>query len=116
MKARITAQTTLSGFTPVVQEAAAITARQMAKMMYDDILDDMNDRFILALALALNDKLGYKARGIKTILSAVGEIVEGYDETEHGDDRDVRAEIRRSNSAMLAELRSRGIELDWNNV
>lgn len=116
MKARITAETTLGGFTPVVQEAAAITARQMAKTMYYDILDDMNDRFILALALALNDKLGYKAHGIQTILSAVGEIVEGYDETEKGDDRDVRAEIRCSNKAMRAELEARGIVLEWHNV
>lgn len=116
MKARITAQTTLGGFTPVVQEAAAIASRQMAKMMYNDILDAMNDRFIYALALTLNDKLGYKARGIQTIVSAVGEIVDGYDETERGDDRDVLAEIRCSNNAMIAELRSRGIELDWKNV
>lgn len=116
MKARITAQTTLDGFSPVVQEATAIVARQMAKSMYDDIIDATNDRVILALALALNDKLGYKTRGIQTIVSAVGEIVDGYDETEHGDDRDVLAEIRCSNKAMIAELRSRGIELDWKNV
>lgn len=116
MKARITAQTTLGGFTPVVQEATAIVARQMAKSMYNDIIDATNDRVILALALALNDKLGYKARGIQTIVSAVGEIVDGYDETERGDDRDVLAEIRCSNKAMIAELRSRGIELDWHVV
>jgi hypothetical protein len=116
MKARITAQTTLAGFTPVVQEATAIVARQMANSMYNDIIDVTNDRVILALALALNDKLGYKARGIQTIVSAVGEIVDGYDETERGDDRDVLAEIRCSNNAMIAELRSRGIELDWKNV
>lgn len=116
MKARITAQTTLGGFTPVVQEATAIVARQMAKSMYNDIIDATNDRFIYALALALNDKLGYKTRGIQTIVSAVGEIVGGYDETERGNDRDVLAEIRCSNNAMIAELRSRGIELDWKNV
>lgn len=116
MKARITAQTTLDGFPPVVQEATAIVARQMAKSMYDDIIDATNDRVILALALALNDKLGYKTRGIQTIVSAVGEIVDGYDETERGDDRDVLAEMRCSNKAMIAELRSRGIELDWKNV
>lgn len=113
MKARISAQTTLGGFTPVVQEATAIVARQMAKSMYNDIIDATNDRFIYAIALALNDKLGYKARGIQTIVSAVGEIVDGYDETERGDDRDVLAEIRCSNNAMIAELKSRGIELDW---
>lgn len=116
MKARITAQTTLGGFTPVVQEATAIVARQMAKSMYNDIIDATNDRVILALALALNDKLGYKARGIQTIVSAVGEIVDGYDETERGDDRGVLAELRCSNNAMIAELKSRGIELDWKNV
>ena len=116
MKARITTQTTLGGFTPVVQEATAIVARQMAKSMYNDIIDATNDRVILALALALNDKLGYKARGIQTIVSAVGEIVDGYDETERGDDRDVLAEMRCSNKAMIAELKSRGIVLDWENV
>lgn len=111
MKARITAQTTLDGFSPVVQEATAIVARQMAKSMYNDIIDATNDRVILALALALNDKLGYKARGIQTIVSAVGEIVDGYDETERGDNRDILTEIRCSNNAMIAELKSRGIEL-----
>ena len=113
MKARITAETTISGFSPVIQEAAAIVARDMANQMYNDILDGMNDRFILALALALNDKLGYKTRGIQTILSAVNEIIEGYDETECVKDRDVRAEICSSNKAMREELESRGIVLEW---
>ena len=116
MKARISAQTTLGSFTPVVQEATAIVARQMAESMYNDIIDVTNDRFIYALALALNDKLGYKARGIQTIVSAVGEIVDGYDETERGDDRDVLAEMRCSNNAMKGELKSRGIVLEWDRV
>ncbi len=112
MKARITAQTTRSSLPLYVQEAAAVVARDIAKQMYDDMLDCMNDRFILSLSLALNDRLRYKETGIQSVLSAIQEIIEGYDEQEGDNKLAPLDDIRKINDAMKGELASRGIAFE----
>lgn len=115
MKARIGGRTTYEGLSPSLRKVVDVVATQLAEEQWKAVQSTAEDRFIYALALALNDCLGYREKGISKIINAVGEILTGYGEDCYTpkEDRIGTTELERVTKAMKAELESRGIIFEW---
>lgn len=114
MKARA-GKTTFDNLPKEMQDILKGIANQLAEERWADVQGIASERFLYALALALNDRLGYREKGIMMILSAVNEILVGYSEDCYTpkETRVGTSDLERITNAMKAELESRGIDLTW---
>lgn len=114
MKARA-GKTTFDNLPKEMQDILKGIANQLAEERWADVQGIASERFLYALALALNDRLGYREKGIKMILDALGEILVGYSEDTYTpkEDREGTKELERMTEVMKAELADRGITLEW---
>ena len=114
MKARA-GKTTFDNLPKEMQDILKGIANQLAEERWADVQGIASERFLYALALALNDRLGYREKGIMMILSAVNEILVGYSEDCYTpkETRVGTTDLERITNAMKAELESRGIDLTW---
>lgn len=114
MKARA-GKTTFDNLPKEMQDILKGIANQLAEERWADVQGIASERFLYALALALNDRLGYREKGIMMILSAVNEILVGYSEDCYTpkETRVGTSDLERITNAMKAELDSRGIDLAW---
>ena len=114
MKARA-GKTTFDNLPKEMQNTLRSIANQLAEERWTEVQSIASERFLYALALALNDRLGYREKGIMMILSAVNEILVGYSEDCYTpkESRVGTTDLERITNAMKAELESRGIDLTW---
>lgn len=114
MKARA-GKTTFDNLPKEMQDILKGIANQLAEERWAEVQGIASERFLYALALALNDRLGYREKGIMMILSAVNEILVGYSEDYYTpkETRVGTTDLERITNAMKAELESRGIDLTW---
>lgn len=114
MKARA-GKTTFDHLPKEMQAALKGIANQLAEERWAEVQGIASERFLYALALALNDRLGYREKGIIMILSAVNEILVGYSEDCYTpkESRVGTSDLERITNAMKSELADRGITLEW---
>ena len=114
MKARA-GKTTFDNLPKEMQNTLRGIANQLAEERWMEVQGIASERFLFALALALNDRLGYREKGIMMILSAVNEILVGYSEDCYTpkESRVGTNDLERITNAMKAELADRGITLEW---
>lgn len=114
MKARA-GKTTYDHLPKEMQDILKGIANQLAEERWAEVQGIASERFLYALALALNDRLGYREKGIMMVLSAVNEILVGYSEDCYTpkESRIGTTDLERITNAMKAELESRGIDLTW---
>ena len=115
MKARIGGKTTFDSLPIAQQKAIKAIVEEFAEKRWAEVQEIAADRFMYALALTLNDKLGYREKGIKMIIEALSEIIVGYGEDCYTpkEDRIGTTDLERVANAMKAELADRGIVLEW---
>lgn len=115
MKARA-GKTTFDHLPKEMQNTLRGIANQLAEERWAEVQGIASERFLYALALALNDRLGYREKGIMMVLGAVNEILVGYSEDCYTpkESRVGTTDLERITNAMKAELESRGITLEWN--
>lgn len=115
MKARIGGRTTLDSLPAAYREAVKACAYEAAEKRWAEVQEIASDRVMYALALTLNDKLGYREKGIKMIIEAFSEIITGYGDQcfTPQEDRIGTDDLERAANAMKAELADRGIVLEW---
>ena len=114
MKARA-GKTTFDNLPKEMQNTLRGIANQLAEERWAEVQGIASERFLYALALALNDRLGYREKGIMMILGAVNEILVGYSEDCYTpkESRVVSPDLERITNAPKAELESRAIDLTW---
>lgn len=114
MKARA-GRTTFDNLPKELQTTLKGIVNQLAEERWMEVQGIASERFLYALALALNDRLGYREKGITMILSAVNEILVGYSEDCYTpkESRIGTTDLERITNAMKAELADRGINLTW---
>lgn len=114
MKARA-GKTTFDNLNPELRKQLEDMMQQRLNDEWSRVQAIASERFMYGLALTLNDKLGYRDKGIKMILDALGEILVGYSEDTYTpkEDREGTKELERMTEAMKAELVDRGITLEW---
>lgn len=114
MKARA-GKTTFDNLNPELRKSLESMMKKRLNDEWARVQAVASERFMYGLALTLNDKLGYKDKGIKMIIDALGEILVGYSEDTYTpkEDREGTKELERMTNAMRAELESRGITLEW---
>lgn len=83
----------------------------------------VGERVVYALALALNDRYGWKETGIVNVINALYEILDGYNEETYTP-KDARREFKGVDDvtgiadlaeSMRLELESRGIKIKFDN-
>ncbi len=114
MKARA-GRTTFDHLSKELQVTIKGIANQLAEERWAQVQGIASERFLYALALALNDRLGYREKGIMMVLDAVNEILVGYSEDCYTpkESRVGTTDLERITNAMKAELADRGINLTW---
>lgn len=114
MKARA-GRTTFDNLPKELQTTLKGIANQLAEERWMEVQGIASERFLYALALALNDRLGYREKGIMMVLGAVNEILVGYSEDCYTpkESRVGTTDLERIANAMKAELADRGIDLTW---
>lgn len=114
MKARA-GRTTFDNLNPELRKHLDDMVTQRLNEEWARVQATASARVMYALALTLNDKLGYREKGIMMILDAFNEIITGYSEDSYTskEERDGTTELERMTEAMKAELESRGITLEW---
>lgn len=115
MKARIGGKTTLDSIPAIYQEIVKACTHEAVERRWAEVEIIASNRIIYALALALNDKLGYREKGIMMIINALDEIITGYSDDCYTprEDRIGTTDLERAANAMKAELADRGIVLKW---
>ena len=111
MKSRITESSFNSMTTAQRKLCQAYVAHTWKKLQ-----SQITRRFMLALALALNDRYGWTGRGIVGVMGAVSEIIAGYSDDTYTPKEQREGspdDIERMADAMKAELECRGIILEW---
>lgn len=114
MKARA-GRTTFDHLPKELQTTLKGIVNQLAEERWMEVQGIASERFLYALALALNDRLGYREKGIMMVLGAVNEILVGYSEDCYTpkESRVGTTDLERITNAMKAELADRGIDLTW---
>lgn len=112
MKARI-GKSTYDALPEAVREAAKLCAQNIAEERWREVQKDVNDRFVLILALALNDVYGFGAARIGRVIDAMGEIAVGYSEESYkpSENRVGTTDMKRMGEKMAEELKARGIDI-----